>query len=55
MAKIFEQQNFLQLRVNRLLGALIVTRNCAVYGRLPGRQNAAPGVYSDTVVVTVEY
>ncbi|WP_020649845.1 Csu type fimbrial protein [Solimonas variicoloris] len=37
------------------LGLLIVTRNYTVYGRLPARQNAASGVYSDTVVVTVEY
>jgi len=30
-------------------------RNIPVYGRLPARQNVAPGVYADTVVVTVTY
>ena len=30
-------------------------RTISVYGRLPARQNVAPGVYADTVMVTVTY
>jgi spore coat protein U-like protein len=30
-------------------------RNFPVYGRMPARQNVAPGAYADTVLVTVTY
>lgn len=30
-------------------------RNYTVYGRIAGGQNAAPGLYSDAIIVTVEW
>lgn len=38
-----------------LLGLLTVSRNYPVYGRVPAGQNLPAGVYSDVVVVTVDY
>ena len=32
-----------------------VNRDYSVYGRLFAQQNVAPGLYSDTILVTVEY
>lgn len=32
-----------------------VVRNYPVYGRIAAGQNVAPGIYSDTIVVTVNY
>jgi len=32
-----------------------VSRSYPVYGRIPARQNVAPGRYVDTLIVTVEY
>lgn len=38
------------------LGLLeIVSRNYAIYGRIPAAQNPVAGTYSDTIVVTVNY
>ena len=41
------------------LGALIAIGSGAlpltVYGRIPAKQNVAPGLYSDTIIATVEY
>lgn len=37
------------------LGLLVVVRNYSVYGRIPAQQNVAPGVYADTLFVTVDY
>ncbi len=37
------------------LGLLLITRNYSVYGRIAALQNVAPGVYSDAVLVTVDY
>lgn len=38
-----------------LLGLLTTVRNYPVHGRLIAGQNVAPGIYSDTIVVTVNY
>jgi spore coat protein U-like protein len=38
-----------------LLGLTTVRIDYTVYGRLPAEQNVAPGLYSDTITVTVEY
>jgi len=38
-----------------LLFVLSVTRDYAVYGRVPASQNVSGGSYADTIVVTVEY
>lgn len=39
-----------------LLGALFpVVRSYNVYGRIPAGQNVAPGSYSDTITVTINY
>ncbi|BBA33301.1 spore coat U domain-containing protein [Methylocaldum marinum] len=38
-----------------LLGLLTVTRHYPVYGRIPADQNVSPGVYLDTIFVTVLY
>ncbi len=38
-----------------LVGLLLVTRNYPVYGRLAALQNVLPGLYADTIVVTVNY
>jgi spore coat protein U-like protein len=38
-----------------LLGILTVTRNYPVYGRVAAGQSVPPGVYSDTIVVTINY
>jgi len=38
-----------------LLVLLSTERNYAVFGRIPAGQNVAPGSYTDTIVVTVEY
>jgi spore coat protein U-like protein len=38
-----------------LLGALPIVSNHPVYGRIPAGQNVPPGVYGDTILVTVEY
>lgn len=39
-----------------LLGALFpVVRNYTVYGRMPAGQNVAPGSYTDTITVTINY
>ncbi len=38
-----------------LVGLLTVTRDYPVYGRLPAQQNVMPGLYTDTIVVTVDY
>lgn len=38
-----------------LLGLLTVSRDYPVYGRLPAGQNVPAGVYSDVIVVTVDY
>lgn len=38
-----------------LLGLTTVRIDYTVYARLPAEQNVAPGVYSDTITVTVEY
>ena len=38
-----------------LLSTLSHWRSVSIYGRTPLGQNAAPGSYSDTVVVTVEW
>jgi len=38
-----------------LLGLLTTVRNYPVHGRILAGQNVAPGVYSDTIVVTVNY
>ena len=37
------------------LTAPSISRNYPVYGRIPGRQNAVVGVYSDTVQVSVDF
>lgn len=37
------------------LGLLTITRNYPVYGRVPAQQNVMPGLYADTIVVTVDY
>lgn len=39
----------------QLIGVGGYTGNHPVYGRLPAQQNVAPGTYSDTIVVTLEY
>lgn len=36
-------------------GLLLVDRTVPVYGRIPARQNARAGAYSDTIIVTVTY
>jgi len=38
-----------------LVGLLTTVRNYAVYGQIPAGQNVPAGVYSDTIVVTVNY
>lgn len=38
-----------------VLPARGITRSYPVYGRMPGRQNVAPGSYADTLVVTLDY
>lgn len=38
-----------------LLGLLTTVRNYPVYGRIFAGQNVPPGLYSDTIVVTVNY
>lgn len=38
-----------------LLGLLTTVRNYPVYGRISAGQNLPPGIYSDTIVVTVNY
>ena len=37
------------------LALLLVTRSYPIYGRLFAGQNATPGLYADTVVVTIDY
>mgnify|MGYP001627400748 CR=1 FL=1 len=37
------------------LNLLMVSRNYTVYGRIPAQQNVAPGAYTDTLFVTVDY
>ncbi len=32
-----------------------ISRSYPVYGRIPGRQNVAPGAYADTLVITLDY
>ena len=41
--------------VGATLGGTSVTRNYAVYGRVPPRQYVSVGVYTDTITVTVNY
>jgi spore coat protein U-like protein len=36
-------------------GGSSVTRNYPVYGRIPARQHARPGTYSDYIVVTLDF
>ncbi|MBE1529902.1 spore coat protein U-like protein [Sphingopyxis sp. OAS728] len=44
------------LRVTQsFAGLLLVDRTIPVYGRIPARQNARAGAYSDTIIVTVTY
>jgi len=38
-----------------LIGLFTVSRDYTIYGRVPAEQNVAPGFYSDTLTVTVEY
>lgn len=38
-----------------LLGLLTTVRNYPVHGRMIAGQNVEPGIYSDTIVVTVNY
>ena len=37
------------------VGLLTVTRNYPVYARVPAQQNVMPGLYADTIVITVDY
>lgn len=39
----------------QLIGIGGFTGDHPVYGRIPAQQNVAPGAYSDTIVVTLEY
>ncbi len=39
----------------QLIGVLGFSQSYPVYGRIPAQQNVAPGVYSDTIVVTLDY
>lgn len=39
----------------QLIGIGGFTGNHPVYGRIPAQQNVAPGTYSDTIVVTLDY
>lgn len=43
-------------RITRNFGALLnVTDTVPVYGRIPAGQNVAPGIFTDTIIVTVTY
>lgn len=44
-----------QISAGFLVVLLGITANHTVYGRIPARQNAAVGAYSDVITVTVSY
>jgi spore coat protein U-like protein len=37
------------------LGGISQLRRHSIYGRIAGRQNVSPGLYSDTLILTVEF